>query len=181
MTSKIKIIVAVSENNVIGHNGEIPWRIPAEMQFFKETTTGHAVVMGYKTWKSILPFNKSGYLKERDNYVLSRDPTKASKLNGEYGTEIPHPMLTFSSYFDIVQKKQWLLSTSTNSDIFVIGGYEIYKKYLDEDVVDEIIISRIKMKFKGDTTFPDIDNNKWTLLSVENRQFFDILHYQRAR
>ena len=77
--SKIKLIVAVGENGVIGNKGEIPWRLPDEMKHFKETTMGHTVVMGHTTWLSILPFNKSGYLEGRTNIVLSNNSERVRR------------------------------------------------------------------------------------------------------
>lgn len=181
--AKIKLIAAVSENGIIGNKGEIPWRLPEEMKHFKDTTMGHTVVMGYKTWESLLPFNKRGYLDGRTNIVLSNNRVKINEMTEKYGVD--HPYLTFyDSNFDIEVQK----TLNSRHDhlrpadhIFIIGGSQIYNKYLIEDVVEEMIITRVKMKFNGDAKFPEVNQNNWTLLSVENRQYFDILHYQRAR
>ena len=64
----ISLIVAVAENGVIGRNGDLPWRIPADLKFFKETTMGKPIVMGRKTWQSI-----GRPLPGRDNIVVTRD------------------------------------------------------------------------------------------------------------
>lgn len=187
--ARIKLIVAMGENGVIGNKGEIPWRLPDEMKHFKETTMGHTVVMGFKTWESLLPFNKRGFLDGRTNIVLTNNQDKAEQMNLKYKPEeypigTPIPWLLFSSKFDILEQQK---INSKKFDhikpdhIFIIGGAQIYSKYLIEDVVEEMIITRVKMKFNGDAKFPDVNQNNWTLLSVENRQYFDILHYQRAR
>lgn len=187
MPSKIKIIVAASDNMVIGNSGQIPWKLPEEMKHFKKTTTGHTVVMGRKTWESLLPYNPQGYLDRRYNIVLSNDMDKVNALSKTYG--IGHPMLSFyGPDFDI--KSQAEINKDFNGDltnelrdphIFVIGGAEIYKKYLDEDVVDEVILTKVKMKVPGDVKFADLVNDKWLLLSVEETKYFDIMHYQRTR
>lgn len=176
--------MAVGENGVIGNKGEIPWRLPEEMKHFKETTMGHTVVMGFKTWESILPFNKRGYLDGRTNIVLTNNYIKAKEFGDKYGAD--HPYLTFyDSKFDIqVQNNlngRFEAAKLKPDHVFIIGGSQIYNKYLIEDVVDELIITRIKMRFNGDAMFPEVNQNNWTLLSVEKRQYFDILHYQRAR
>ncbi len=186
-TSKIKIIVAVSDNNIIGNKGEIPWKLPAEMKHFKKTTSGHTVVMGRKTWESLLPFCSRGHLEGRYNIVLSNDKNKIDELSKAYGPG--HPYLSFyGPDFDI--KHQAEINKDFNGDltnelrdphIFIIGGAEIYKKYLDEDVVDEVILTRVKMRVPGDATFPELPNDKWLLLSVEETKYFDIMHYQRSR
>jgi dihydrofolate reductase len=177
--SKIKLIVAVSENGIIGNKGEIPWRLPEEMKHFKNTTMGHTVVMGHKTWLSLLPFNKQGYLTGRDNIVLSNDTNKVEALTKQYN-DIP-PLQFYDGSFDIVKQKKLSEVLGINSDIFIIGGSQIYNKYLAEDVVDEIILTKIKMKVNGDASFPNLSPENWLRLSVEENKYFDIIHYQRYR
>jgi dihydrofolate reductase len=103
-------IAAVSKNNAIGKNGKLPWHYSADMKFFKETTTGNAVVMGRKTWLSL-----GKPLKNRLNIVLSRD----SNIE-------PQESLVVLSDVDSVLS----LSSSLQTDLFVIGGAQIYAEFL---------------------------------------------------
>jgi len=98
-----KAIVAVSQNGVIGKNGDLPWRLPGDLKWFKKITMGHIVLMGRKTWES-LPFALPG----RKNWVLSRSG------NPQEGMDI------IRSTDEILPKLQ------AGEQIFVIGGGEIY-------------------------------------------------------
>lgn len=114
-------IAAVSQNNAIGKGGKLPWHYSADMKFFKETTTGHAVVMGRKTW---LTLQKP--LKNRLNIVLSRD------LNID-----PHESLV------VLRDLQSVLSLGKRltTDLFVIGGAQIYKEfipYIERWIITEV-------------------------------------------
>jgi dihydrofolate reductase len=114
-------IVAVAENGAIGKGGKLPWHYSSDMKFFRETTTGHAVVMGRKTW---LTLGKP--LKNRLNIVISR------------GSEIePHDSLLVLRDVESVLS----LTKSLDGDLFVIGGAQIYREFLlhiDKWIVTEV-------------------------------------------
>lgn len=175
---KIKLIVAMSENGIIGDKGAIPWKLPDEMKHFKKTTQNNIVIMGHKTWLSLLPYNKGGYLTDRINIVLSKDERKVKTLKEQYGVD--HPCLDFRTSVD-KEELEAMATFSAYSNAFVIGGKQIYDLYLEKDVVDELIITKIKMKLHGDTKLENLNSldDKWTKLSVEETQYYDILHYQR--
>ena len=101
---RISLIVAVAENGVIGRDGDLPWRIPADLKFFKETTTGHPIVMGRKTHQSI-----GRALPGRKNIVITRDPDFA-------GEDIA-----------VVGDLEAALAAAGDADeVMVIGGAQIY-------------------------------------------------------
>lgn len=103
-------IAAVDRKGAIGKGGKLPWHYPADMKFFRETTTGHAVVMGRKTWLTI-----GKPLKNRLNLVLSRDST----------IEPQESLLVFSDIESVLS-----FSSSLTTDLFVIGGAQIYEAFL---------------------------------------------------
>ncbi len=103
-------IVAVSKNNAIGKGGKLPWHYSADMKFFRETTTGHAVLMGRKTW---LTLGKP--LKNRLNIVLSRD----SNIEPQESLVLLRDMESALKF-----------SESLTTDLFVIGGAQIYSEFL---------------------------------------------------
>jgi dihydrofolate reductase len=114
-------IAAVSQNNAIGKRGKLPWHYSADMKFFRETTTGHAVVMGRKTW---LTLGKP--LKNRLNIVLSRD----SNIEPEESLVVLRDIESVLS-----------LSKSLTTDLFVIGGaqiYEVFLPYIERWVITEV-------------------------------------------
>jgi dihydrofolate reductase len=124
-------IAAVSENNAIGKNGKLPWHYSADMKFFRETTTGHAVVMGRKTW---LTLGKP--LKNRLNIVLTRDSTID-----------PQESLVVLRDIDSVLS----LSKSLTTDLFVIGGAQIYREFLPH--IEKWLITEVPLTIDGADAF----------------------------
>lgn len=114
-------IVAIAQNFAIGKAGKLPWRYSADLKFFKQTTVGNAVVMGFNTWKSI-----GKPLPQRLNIVLSR---KRSIENQ------PNVLL--------VRNKEEVLALSKylNCDLFIIGGAETYKNFAD--AIEKWIVTEI--------------------------------------
>ena len=134
----LSIIVAISNNNCIGKANELLWKIPADMKFFRETTTGHPIIMGKKTFESI-----GRPLPNRRNVVLTRDPHFAME-----GVEV------FHSTEDVI-------ATFANNDIeaFIIGGGQIYEQLLP--YAQTLYVTHVRGDFEGDTFFPAIDPKVW--------------------
>ena len=125
-----KAIVAVAEDGVIGRGGDLPWRLSADLKWFKKITLGHAILMGRKTWESL-----PGALPGRKNWVLSRT------------AEPQEGMSVFRSMDEV---KQALIPTQT---LFIIGGGEIYSMALP--LCHELYISEVRQKVPdGDAFFP---------------------------
>lgn len=124
-------IVAVSKNNAIGKQGKLPWHYSADMKFFRETTTGHAVVMGRKTWVSL-----GKPLKNRLNIVLSRD----SNIE-------PQESLVVLRDLDAVLS----LNSSLQTDLFVIGGAQIYKEFLPH--IEKWHVTEVPISVEGADAF----------------------------
>lgn len=114
-------IVAIAENFAIGKGGKLPWHYPADLKFFKETTTGNAVVMGRTTWASI-----GRPLPNRLNIVLSRS-----------GSIEPQPGVI------LLRSKEEVLSLAgyLKCDVFIIGGAQTYQNFAD--VIDKWIVTEI--------------------------------------
>ena len=124
-------IAAVDRKGAIGKGGKLPWHYSADMKFFRETTTGHAVVMGRKTWLTI-----GKPLKNRLNIVLSRD------ANIE-----PQDSLLVLSDFDSV----FSFNDSFTTDLFVIGGAQIYEAFLPH--IEKWIITEVPLTVSGADAF----------------------------
>jgi dihydrofolate reductase len=120
-------IAAVDRQGAIGKGGKLPWHYSADMKFFRETTTGHAVVMGRKTW---LTLGKP--LKNRLNIVLSRDPS----------IEPQESLLVLSDVDSVLS-----LNDSLTTDLFVIGGAQIYEAFLPR--IEKWIITEVPLTVKG--------------------------------
>jgi dihydrofolate reductase len=124
-------IAAVDRQGAIGKGGKLPWHYSADMKFFRETTTGHAVVMGRKTW---LTLGKP--LKNRLNLVLSRDPS----------IEPQESLLVLSDVESVLS-----LNESLTTDLFVIGGAQVYEAFLPR--IERWIITEVPVTIKGADTF----------------------------
>lgn len=125
-------IAAVDRQGAIGKGGKLPWHYSADMKFFRETTTGHAVVMGRKTW---LTLGKP--LKNRLNIVLSRDPSVV---------EPQESLLVLSDVESVLS-----LNDSLTTDLFVIGGAQIYEAFLPR--IERWIITEVPLTIKGADAF----------------------------
>jgi len=127
-------IAAVDRKDAIGKGGKLPWHYSADMKFFRETTTGHAVLMGRKTWLTI-----GKPLKDRLNIVLSRD----SNIE-------PRDSLVVLSDIESVLS----FNNSLTTDLFVIGGAQIYKAFLPH--IEKWIITEVPLTVSGaDAFMPD--------------------------
>ena len=144
----ITLIAACSENRVIGKAGKLIWHIPEDLKRFKKLTLGNPIVMGRKTFESI-----GKPLPGRTNIILTRD--KNYKMEG---------CLVYNKISDI-------LEIFEKNNIFVIGGGEIYKQFLDK--ADKIELTLIHKNFDGDTYFPQI-GGEWEITHSENSKFEDI-------
>ena len=127
-------IVAVDRQGAIGKGGKLPWHYSSDMKFFRETTTGHAVVMGRKTW---LTLGKP--LKNRLNIVLSRDSY----------IEPRESMIVLTDVQKVLSFDNW-----AKSDLFVIGGAQIYREFIPH--INNWIITEVPLTVSGaDTFMPD--------------------------
>ena len=132
---RISLIVAVADNDVIGVDGDLPWRLSTDLRRFKALTVGHTVVMGRKTHESI-----GRPLPDRRNLVLSRRP----------GYEAPGCEI-FADLPSAIQAAR----QAGESDLFVIGGAAVYAEALP--LADRLHLTRVRMRPEGDTRFPALD------------------------
>ena len=124
-------IVAVDRKNAIGKGGKLPWHYSADMKFFRETTTGHAVVMGRKTWLTI-----GKPLKNRLNIVLSRDSN----------IEPQESLLVLTDVESVIS-----FNNSLTTDLFVIGGAQIYEAFLPH--IEKWIVTEVPLTVSGADAF----------------------------
>ncbi len=160
---KINIIVAMTENRVIGTGNDLPWHIPEDLKLFKRETLGNIVIMGRRTFESI-----GKPLPGRKNIILTSDPEKiptdTRKLENVY---------VFSSFLDAAGA-----AFSLEGELFVIGGASVYRDVLK--YADSLFISKVKNDFKGDVYFPDYNRSSWTLVKSEDFTGFSFEVYERA-
>ena len=140
---RITLIAAVSENGVIGRGNALPWHLPADLQRFKRLTTGHAVVMGRKTWESI-----RRPLPHRRNIVISGSPG----FHPAGATVVPTFGAAVEAAHDI-------------SELFAIGGSRVFEAALP--LSDRLELTRVHAQVPGDAFFPKLDFSEWKLIAEE--------------
>jgi dihydrofolate reductase len=143
---RITIIVAYAANRVIGKDGKMPWHLSEDLKRFRRLTMGHHIVMGRKTWESI-----GRLLPGRKHIIISRKP----------GYEVAG-----ATVVDSVDAA--IAAARGDSDIFVIGGGEIYTLVLP--IADRILATEIDRKYEGDTYFPELAKEIWRETARENRE-----------
>jgi len=156
---KISIIVSVSENWVIGNNNKLLWKLSDDLKRFKKLTTGHPIIMGQKTFESL----QKGALSGRTNIVLTDDPDfKSPDVISAYNID---DSLLKAEY---CQSSRW--GNWRNNEVFIIGGGSIYRQFLKFEYVDTIYLTKVHINIEGDTTFPELNSEKWELVSEEFKE-----------
>ena len=156
----VSLIVAVSENNVIGKDNDLIWNFPNDMKYFKDTTKGHFVIMGRKNFESIP--NKYRPLPNRTNVIVTRQ----NKYQAE-GCIVVH------SIEDAIKKAK----IAADTEPFIIGGGEIYQLALKSQLIERIYLTRIHHHYDGDTFFPTL-GKEWRLVnskkhSADNKHIYN--------
>ncbi len=145
---KISLIAAMAEDRVIGIDNKLPWKLPADLAWFKKNTLNKPIVMGRKTWES-LPFRP---LPGRDNIIITRDKTyQASNKKKQL---IEEAIICCS-----VDEAINYASQQGCEELMFIGGATLYEQVFDK--ADRLYLTLVKGQFKGDAWFPEIDFSTW--------------------
>ncbi|EPJ47092.1 MAG: dihydrofolate reductase [Osedax symbiont Rs1] len=146
---KLAIIVAQSTNRVIGINNTLPWKLPKDLQYFKQVTTGKPIIMGRKTYQSI-----GRPLPNRSNIVITRDASYS-----------PAGVQVVNSLDAAIEFAKAVCDKDGGSEVMVIGGAQIYQQALP--MADTLYITEVNAVIEGDAFFPDID---YRLYAEQSRQ-----------
>lgn len=155
----ISLMVAIAKNNVIGKDNKLPWHYKKDLQYFKEVTMNHTIVMGRKTFDSILSTNFSP-LPNRKHVVVTR--------NNDFkyeGVEVVHD---FNKY----------LNKKYEEEIFIIGGSQIFAESLP--YADRLYITWIDKEYAGDTFFPKVDLDEYKLIDEKKDGVLTFSVYERS-
>lgn len=158
-------ILAATKNDVIGVSGTLPWDIPEDMQYFKDTTKGHIMIMGRKTFDSF-----KGPLPKRFHIVISRQDIRSE-----------HPSVIYVKNFEEALKAASLQTEKYPGEVFIVGGGEIYKQTLPQ--TNKVYLTRIHMEVAGDTKYSGFNESEFKLISKKESRndhvSYDFLVYQR--
>ncbi|TCJ94658.1 dihydrofolate reductase [Volucribacter psittacicida] len=136
----LSMIVAMTQNRVIGKDNQMPWHLPADLAWFKQHTLGKPVIMGRKTFESI-----GRALPKRPNIILSRSAFHHQDIQ-------------------VVQDMETALALSKDyPEAMLIGGGQLFEQYIDK--VDRLYLTIIQTELAGDTFFPELDWTQWHIQS----------------
>ena len=160
----ITIIAAIAKNNALGKDNDLIWHLPADLKRFKKTTSGHHILMGRNTFESIgkpLPNRTSVTITRNNNYFK----------NG---------CLVANSLENAIELAE------NDDEIFIIGGAQIYKYAIENNLVDTLDITIVHQEFEADVFFPEIDLSIWKEVSREdfkanekNKYDYSFVKYQK--
>ncbi|MEK9517442.1 MAG: dihydrofolate reductase [Flavobacteriaceae bacterium] len=141
--SKVTLIAAIDEHSVLGKDNQLIWHLPEDLKRFKHLTTGHAVIMGRKTFESL-----PKALPNRHNIVVTRNQNYSKE-----GITVCHSL------------EAAIECAKDDDQPFIIGGGQIYQQAIG--LADVIELTKIHAHFEGDVFFPEIDLGKWTVEKEE--------------
>ncbi len=139
----VSLVAAVADNGVIGRDGGLPWKLPADLAHFRRLTLGHTVIMGRRTFEEL-----GTGLDGRRNLVVTRTPGYAAPGAETVGS------------LDAA-----LAMAADEPEVFVIGGGEIYREALP--IADRMYLTHVHATVEGDTRFPDFDAVGWKVVDEE--------------
>jgi len=145
---RLALIAAVARNGVIGRDGELPWRIPTDLQFFKATTMGKPMIMGRRTFESI-----GKALPGRTNIVVTRNPNFTAD-DVEVAADLEQALA--------------IAAGQGADEVMVIGGGEIYAVALPR--ADRLYLTEVHADAEGDVHFPDLDRTQWREVSRDDHE-----------
>lgn len=157
---KMTIIAAVSENNVIGKDGDIPWHFPEDMKHFKTETMGSTVVMGRGTFESLPSDYKP--LPGRKNIVLT-----TSDKEFDESVEKANSL-----------EEAWKKGSKHGNEVYIIGGASIYEQTME--AADKMILTEIHEEYEGDTYFPEVDEENWKEVERDDRDQLSFVTYEKC-
>lgn len=143
----VSLIVAMSTNRIIGRDGDLPWRLPADLRHFKKTTMGHHLIIGRATWDEV-----GKPLPGRTMVVVTRNRDFSAQ-----GVLVAHSV------------HEALSLVRDDDEPFIGGGAEIYRQALEAGIPDRLYITRVHAEVEGDTVFPDFDPDDWLLADRVDR------------
>lgn len=138
----VSVIAAVARNGVIGRDGDVPWRIPSDMESFVTITMGKPLIMGRKTWESL----PGGALRGRTNIVV----TRRRDYEADGATVVHSPAEALEAARE---------AAGPGGEVVVAGGSAIYEALLPQ--ADRMYLSRVEAEVEGDTRFPEVDWSEW--------------------
>jgi len=157
----ISIIVAYDKNLLIGVDNKLPWHFKEDLQYFKETTTGHDIFMGRLTFESILSYGNQP-LPNRHHYVATRTAS-----------------YDFDEVTTVDDIDTFIKNYPKEKELFIIGGANIYKQLLP--LVDCLYVTHVKHAYEGDAWFPEVNPEEWVATKIRETDDLCFMRYERKK
>jgi len=161
----ITLIAAIAKNNALGKDNDLIWHLPADLKRFKQITSGHHILMGRNTFESI-----GKPLPNRTSIIITR--------NNDY----------FKDGCLIANTIEHAIELTKGNNAFIIGGAQIYKQALEQDLVDRLDITIVHHNFEADAFFPEIDKTVWKEVAREdfkadekNKYDYSFVSYEKRK
>lgn len=163
----VSLIVAISKNYVIGKDQQMPWHLPKDVKRFKDVTSHHPIILGRKNYESM-----GSALPNRTSLVISKNP--------QYTLPDANVFQTIEDAIEYAQKNPQLQQHNlTEHEIFIIGGGEIYKYALTNNLVEKVYITILDKEIQNGTVFfPKFDFSSWNLIDESENLFSNNISYQ---
>lgn len=146
---KTSLIVARAQNNVIGVDNSLPWHLPEDLKYFKQTTLGKPIIMGRKTYESI-----GRPLPGRTNIVITRQ-----------NLSLPEGVVVVSSVEQAIAVAKDIAQADVVDEVMIIGGSDIYRQSLP--LADRVYLTKVHAEVEGDSYFHDFDESQWRLVQEQ--------------
>ena len=155
---KIFGIAACDPKGVMGSKGKLPWHCPEDVKHFSDTTFGYPMIMGYRTFLSL----PARYFDQRMTVVFSH-----------------RKLLSDKNLFFVSSLTEFLALEIAFKNLYVVGGAQIYRLFLQENLIEEFLLTRFKKSYEGDTFFPLFLLNGWISSKIQETDTFHIRRYFR--
>ena len=165
-TIDLVLIAAVAENGVIGRDGEMPWHFGEDLKHFRRTTTGHPVIVGRKTYETVVDALGEPF------------PGRTTVVLSSQSLDLPSGAVLANSVSEAIEAADADARDRGVETAYVAGGGRVYEQFLP--YATRMILTEVHGAYPGDTSFPDWNEDAWTETDRERREAFDFVTYERA-
>ncbi|MFC5366572.1 dihydrofolate reductase [Salinirubrum litoreum] len=163
---EIALIAAVAANGVVGADGSIPWHYSADLRHFKETTTGHPVILGRKTYENVVAGLGEPF------------PDRLSVVLTETLSDLPEGAVAVGSVEEALSVAREAAREMGVETIYVAGGSAVYEAFLP--LAGRLVLTELHGEYEGDRYFPEVRWDDWRETSRETGEDFDFVEYRRV-
>jgi dihydrofolate reductase len=162
---EIALIAAVAENRVIGRDKEMPWHFSEDLQYFKRTTTGHPVIVGRRTYETVVEALGEPF------------PGRTSVVLTTQSLDLPAGAVVANSVEEAIDLAEADARERGVEVAYVAGGGRVYEQFLPH--ATRLVLTEIHETYAGDTRFPAWDDDEWVEIDRDEREAFDFVTYER--